>query len=153
MPVILKYGSLNLLEPSGPVQVCTRVALPRCHTTETDHSHKVYPTTYRIMNMNKIFSIDSITHTHSVKLQGFFYYWISVDVFLNIRNNEWWIENWVYVEGNGLTWFKMSSWNFLAGLRETTCNLKMGGHLVTNCALLQYKSKHCRCMNLKVVFC
>ena len=28
MPIVLKSGSLNLLEPSGPVQVCDGIALP-----------------------------------------------------------------------------------------------------------------------------
>jgi hypothetical protein len=28
MPSVLKSGSLNLLEPSGPVQACNRIALP-----------------------------------------------------------------------------------------------------------------------------
>jgi hypothetical protein len=28
MPIVLKSGSLNLLEPSGPVQVCNESALP-----------------------------------------------------------------------------------------------------------------------------
>ena len=28
MPTVLKTGSLNLLEPSGPVQVCNGIALP-----------------------------------------------------------------------------------------------------------------------------
>ena len=28
MPVVLKSGSLNLLEPSGPVQACNGIALP-----------------------------------------------------------------------------------------------------------------------------
>ena len=28
MPTVLKYGSLNLLEPSGPVQACNVIALP-----------------------------------------------------------------------------------------------------------------------------
>ena len=27
VPIVLKSGSLNLLEPSGPVQTCTRIAL------------------------------------------------------------------------------------------------------------------------------
>jgi hypothetical protein len=26
--IVLKYGSLNLLEPSGPVQACNGIALP-----------------------------------------------------------------------------------------------------------------------------
>jgi len=28
MLTVLKFGSLNLLEPSGPVQTCTGIALP-----------------------------------------------------------------------------------------------------------------------------
>jgi hypothetical protein len=28
VPIVLKSGSLNLLEPSGPVQVCNGIALP-----------------------------------------------------------------------------------------------------------------------------
>ena len=28
MPIVLKSGSLNLLEPSGSVQVCNGIALP-----------------------------------------------------------------------------------------------------------------------------
>ena len=28
MPIVLKCGSLNLLEPSGPVQACNGIALP-----------------------------------------------------------------------------------------------------------------------------
>jgi hypothetical protein len=28
VPIVLKSGSFNLLEPSGPVQACRRIALP-----------------------------------------------------------------------------------------------------------------------------
>jgi hypothetical protein len=28
VPIVLKSGSLNLLEPSGPVQACNEIALP-----------------------------------------------------------------------------------------------------------------------------
>jgi hypothetical protein len=28
LPIVLKSGSLNLLEPSGPVQACNGIALP-----------------------------------------------------------------------------------------------------------------------------
>jgi len=28
VPIVLKYGSLNFLEPSGPVQACNGIALP-----------------------------------------------------------------------------------------------------------------------------
>jgi hypothetical protein len=28
MPIVLKYGSLNLLEPSGDVKACNGIALP-----------------------------------------------------------------------------------------------------------------------------
>jgi len=30
VPIVLKYGSLNLLETSGPVQACNGIALPFC---------------------------------------------------------------------------------------------------------------------------
>jgi len=30
MPIVLKSGSLNLLEPSGPVQACNGIPLPFC---------------------------------------------------------------------------------------------------------------------------
>jgi hypothetical protein len=28
VPTVMKYGSLNLLEPSGPVKACNGIALP-----------------------------------------------------------------------------------------------------------------------------
>jgi len=28
MPIVLKFGSINLLQPSGPVQACNGIALP-----------------------------------------------------------------------------------------------------------------------------
>jgi hypothetical protein len=31
VPIVLKSGSLNLLEPSGPVQACNGIALPLLH--------------------------------------------------------------------------------------------------------------------------
>jgi len=34
VPIVLKSDSLNLLEPSGPVQVCTGIALPFTFGTE-----------------------------------------------------------------------------------------------------------------------
>jgi len=30
VPIVLKSGSLNLLEPSGPIQACNGIALPYC---------------------------------------------------------------------------------------------------------------------------
>jgi hypothetical protein len=33
VPIVLKYGSLNLLEPSGPVEACTWIALPLTHNS------------------------------------------------------------------------------------------------------------------------
>jgi hypothetical protein len=35
MPIVLKPGSLDLLEPSGPVQACNGIALPLCKVTKT----------------------------------------------------------------------------------------------------------------------
>jgi len=32
VPIVLKSGSLSLLEPSGPVQACNRIALPQGHS-------------------------------------------------------------------------------------------------------------------------
>jgi hypothetical protein len=34
VPIVLKSGSLNLLEPSGPVQTCNGIALPLTRTFE-----------------------------------------------------------------------------------------------------------------------
>jgi hypothetical protein len=31
VPIVLKFGSLNLLEPSGHVKACNRIALPSIH--------------------------------------------------------------------------------------------------------------------------
>jgi hypothetical protein len=31
VPIVLKSGSLNLLEPSGPVKACNGIALPFCN--------------------------------------------------------------------------------------------------------------------------
>jgi len=36
MPIVLKSGSLNLLEPSGPVQACNGIALPFMFTLLED---------------------------------------------------------------------------------------------------------------------
>jgi hypothetical protein len=34
MPIVLQYGNLNLMEPWGLVQACTRISLPLwCHIT------------------------------------------------------------------------------------------------------------------------
>jgi len=36
VPIVLKSGSLNLLEPSGPVQACIGIALPLAVTKYLD---------------------------------------------------------------------------------------------------------------------
>jgi hypothetical protein len=36
MPIVLKSGSLNLLEPSGPVKACNGIALPLPFTGKPD---------------------------------------------------------------------------------------------------------------------
>jgi hypothetical protein len=33
MPIVLKSGSINLLEPAGPVKASNRIALPSCTLT------------------------------------------------------------------------------------------------------------------------
>ena len=45
MPIVLKSGSLNLLEPSGPVQACNGIALPL-----------LYPVTYDCIEMLWIYN-------------------------------------------------------------------------------------------------
>jgi len=42
MPIVLKSGSLNLLEPTGPVQDCNRIALPLSFKHKTILSVPVY---------------------------------------------------------------------------------------------------------------
>ena len=37
MPIVLKCGSLKLLEPSGPVQTCNGIALPFTADSESAH--------------------------------------------------------------------------------------------------------------------
>jgi hypothetical protein len=41
MPIFLKSGSLNLLEPSGPVQAFTGIALPLPSPTENGYQSGV----------------------------------------------------------------------------------------------------------------
>jgi len=36
VPIVLKSGGLNLLEPSGPVQTCNGIALPFLHIAYSD---------------------------------------------------------------------------------------------------------------------
>ena len=53
MPTVLKSGSRNLLEPSGPVQACNRIALPLLSFTfynlffDVNIPCNVYNTTFR----------------------------------------------------------------------------------------------------------
>jgi hypothetical protein len=42
LPTVLKSASLNLLEPPGPVQACTRIALPFISTCLYSNSHHCY---------------------------------------------------------------------------------------------------------------
>jgi len=43
VPIVLKSGSLNLLEPSGPVQACSGIALPFYHpNTKPEVVHRYY---------------------------------------------------------------------------------------------------------------
>jgi len=39
--VCLEFGSLSLLEPSGPVQACNGIALPLHLTTHRKHIHDI----------------------------------------------------------------------------------------------------------------
>jgi len=40
VPIVLKSGSLNLLEPSGPVQACNGIVLPLTYCEEKAEKKK-----------------------------------------------------------------------------------------------------------------
>ena len=40
VPIVLKSGSLNLLEPSGPVQACNGIPLPLPYVNKFRHNDK-----------------------------------------------------------------------------------------------------------------
>jgi hypothetical protein len=47
VPIVIKSGSLNLLEPSGPVKACNGIALPLPHFLQV--ALLLYTTTYRCL--------------------------------------------------------------------------------------------------------
>ena len=57
VPTVLKYGSLNRLEPSGPVQACNGIPLPLPLTSGKLASHK--PATYVRLMSGKLRSTGS----------------------------------------------------------------------------------------------
>jgi len=54
MPIVLKSGSLNLLEPSGPIQACNGIDLPFTGTLRFDVTNKKY-CSYTWLNNNIIY--------------------------------------------------------------------------------------------------
>jgi hypothetical protein len=46
VPIVLKSGSLNLLEPSGPVKACNGIALPLLYQPSVDSLKAVYGPIY-----------------------------------------------------------------------------------------------------------
>ena len=52
MPIILKSGSLNLLEPSGPVQACNGIALPLPHISNDLLDHE-----FELTSLNYVVSV------------------------------------------------------------------------------------------------
>jgi hypothetical protein len=53
VPIVLKSGSLNLLEPSGPLQVCNGIALPLPY----NFTHAIFKETNNKKDENNIFEI------------------------------------------------------------------------------------------------
>jgi len=49
VPTVLKSGNLNLLEPSGPVQVCNGIALPLSLQSDT-HTNPLHYTVKSVLN-------------------------------------------------------------------------------------------------------
>jgi hypothetical protein len=43
VPIVLKSGSLNLLEPYGPVKACNGIALPLCFTLIIEFGSQAHP--------------------------------------------------------------------------------------------------------------
>jgi len=153
MLIILNSGSLNFLEPSG---------LYRSRFTLLLYNwNRSIPRRCILRHIGSWiwskFSGFLLWHTYPLKLQGFFHYCTGVkfnDVFLNIRNNELWTKNWDCVEGNGLTWFKMSSWVFLADWGKPRAASRWGssGHNQI-VHFLDISLGITACINLTGVFC
>jgi len=60
VPIVLKSGSFNLLEPSGPVQACNGIALPLLLLSNSDNGGH---------SNNTQSSTENLTQTHG-KLTG-----------------------------------------------------------------------------------
>jgi len=56
VPTVLKSGSLNLLEPTGPVQVCNGIALPFSSKRWNDE---------QVIKLLEEKSLNATTHTHT----------------------------------------------------------------------------------------
>jgi hypothetical protein len=67
MPIVLKSGSLDVLEPSQPVQACNGIALP-CHDTAITPLPPHCPHQCQIKESPGIcgpLKVDTHTHTHT----------------------------------------------------------------------------------------
>jgi hypothetical protein len=63
VPTLLKFGSLNLLEPSGPVQACNGIALPlQTYNNREKHVSKVRSASKK--------SADGVSKTSVITLSG-----------------------------------------------------------------------------------
>jgi hypothetical protein len=66
VPIVLKSGSLNLLEPSGPVKGCNWIALP--YTTRCQHSQNIRNKDKKNSRQYRPCSSAWITHYHLLLL-------------------------------------------------------------------------------------
>ena len=67
MPTVLKSGSLNLLEPSGPVQACNGIALP----FTAYHSQRGIPAIAVLISFDKIDYSEKIFENEVTYIRNF----------------------------------------------------------------------------------
>ena len=70
MPIVLKSGSLNLMEPSGPVQACNEIALLLPLPISIGASDRIYSIQY-CTGLSK--KMDGIWNRYNLKSTGRIY--------------------------------------------------------------------------------
>jgi hypothetical protein len=71
MPIVLKSGSLNLLEPSGPVKACNGIDLPLPLYVNVPLLNGCYtPTYHAVMHYRVMIGIDACKKLYNALLDG-----------------------------------------------------------------------------------
>jgi hypothetical protein len=68
MPIVLKSGSLNLREPSGPVQACDGIALPFNGVSSCVHTAHMFSYMYFLFVRLPLSNFINIVVLHFLKL-------------------------------------------------------------------------------------